>query len=143
MADPAPKFDEQSLCAQLKELLEDMLSFVDSASEDEQRRLLRWLEGFKEDDRRRHVRKACSISASVGTWRVFPESISNISCGGVFIKTSTPYLPGERLVLTLSPPNENLPIRITGRVVRQGPEGAAVEFTTPPSKELTAMVECL
>jgi hypothetical protein len=120
-----------------------MLVLIDSASQDEQQRLLKWLEGFKEDDRRRHVRKTCSLPASVGTWRVSRESISNISCGGVFIKTSTPYLRGERLVLTLLPSDENLPLRITGRIVRQTPEGVAVEFTTPPSKELRAMVQSL
>ena len=132
-----------SVKAQLKELLRNMLIFVDSASEDERQRLLTSLQNFEGEERRRHPRKTCSMQVTVGIWRLFTEFIKNISCGGVFIETSESFSAGEHITLTFSPPNRNKPLRITGRVVRRTPEGIGVEFTTPPNGELEKIIESL
>jgi hypothetical protein len=124
-------------------LLRNMQMLIDSASEDQQRRLLGSLRELEAEERRRHPRKTCSIPVSVGTWRVFREFVKNISRGGMFIGTTASFSPGEHVTLTFSPPNQDKPIRITGRVVRKTANGIGVEFTSPPTAELQKVLESL
>ncbi|MDY6990275.1 MAG: PilZ domain-containing protein [Thermodesulfobacteriota bacterium] len=135
--------DQANVKAQLNELLKDMQVLIESASEDQQRRLLSSLKDLEAAERRRHPRKSCSIPVSVGTWRVFREFAKNISGGGMFIGTSASFSPGEHVTLTFSPPNQKKPLRITGRVVRRTAKGIGVEFTSPPNAELQKVIESL
>jgi len=135
--------DQPTVKAQLDELLKNMQMLIESASEDQQRRLLSSLQDLEAAERRRHPRKSCSIAVSVGTWRVCREFAKNISHGGMFIGTSASFSPGEHVTLTFSPPNQDKAIRITGRVVRRNAKGIGVEFTSPPSAELQKVIESL
>jgi hypothetical protein len=135
--------EQPTVKAQLNELLKEMEMLIESASEDQRRRLLSSLQDLEAAERRRHPRKSCSIPVSVGTWRVFREFAKNISRGGMFIGTSASFLPGEHVTLTISPPNDKKPLRITGRVVRSSDKGIGVEFTAPPNAELQKIIESL
>ncbi|MDY6954351.1 MAG: PilZ domain-containing protein [Thermodesulfobacteriota bacterium] len=135
--------DQPNVKAQLNELLKGMQMLIESASEDQQRRLLSSLQELEAAERRKHRRKSCSIPVSVGTWRVFREFAKNISRGGMFIGTSASFSPGEHVTLTFSPPNQEKTLRVTGRVVRRTAKGIGVEFTSPPSAELREVIESL
>ncbi len=151
MTDSDKKIYQAKVMAELKELLKNMLIFLESQrdhppSEDEQQKLLKALQemkGFKLDDRRRHPRKSCRIPITVGVFRVFSEIVNNISNGGLFIDTSSSFSPGEILSLILSPPNGKRPVKISGKVVRKTPEGVGVQFTAAQSEELRKMIESL
>jgi Tfp pilus assembly protein PilZ len=143
MTRSAEQTDKPSVKARLKELLDDISTSIDHASEEEQRRLLSSLEELQQDDRRRDPRKGCSIAVTYATWRIFTDFIKNISAGGVFIETSVPFARGENLTLMFSPPNQQEAVKITGQVVWSDPNGVGVKFTSPPSKELEEILESL
>jgi len=135
--------DQPTVKAQLNELLKDMQMLIESASEDQQRRLLTSLQELEAAERRRAPRKTCSIAVSVGSWRVVREFAKNISRGGMFIGTSASFSPGEHVTITFSPPNQDKALRITGRVVRRNAKGIGVEFTSPANAELQKAIESL
>ena len=127
----------------MKELLENILVSIPYAPEEQQRSLLSSLRQWQKGERRRHRRVVCSIHVKVGTWRVFAEHIRNISEGGVFIKTSAAFSPGEHLELIFSLPNQNGPVRVTGHVVWNSPDGIGLEFAQPLSQELVEVIDGL
>jgi len=135
--------DQSRVKAQLKELLHNLELLAESASLDQQKRLLSSLRDVEAQERRQHPRKSCSIPVTVGTWRVFKEFVKNVSRGGMFIETDAPFSPGEHITLTFSYANQTNPVRITARVVRKNNMGIGVEFTTPPNAELQKIIESL
>ena len=137
--------EESNVGAELKKLLQEMLTSVDEAPEGQKRRLLSSLKELNKEERRRHPRKPCSIPVTVGTFHVSTEHIHNISVGGVFIETSAPFpfSPGDQVTLTFGIPNQKRPVIIAGKVVWISTVGVGVEFTTPPSKELREVIESL
>ncbi len=143
MNEAAGKPGRVNIKSQIKELLTSMSNFVDYASEDDQRRLLKALQALDRHERRRHPRKTCSIPITVGSWRVLTEFARNISAGGVFIETSAAFSRGEHLTLMFSPPNQNTPLKLTGRVARSTPEGIGVQFTSPPTEEVEEVLGSL
>lgn len=135
--------DPPNVRTEVKELLEKILVSIPYAPEEQQESLLSSLRQWQRGERRKHRRVVCSIPVKVGTWRVFAEHIRNISEGGVFIKTSAAFSPGERLELIFSLPNQNGPVRVTGHVVWNSPDGVGLEFTQPLSEELVEVIEAL
>jgi len=140
MTDFVHQADESSVTARLKELLRDISPFIDNASEDQKQRLLSVLEESLPIDRRRDTRKPCSIAVTCATYRVFTDFIKNISPGGAFIETSAPCLPGEHLTMMFSLPDQEEPVKITGKIVWRAPEGVGVKFTTA-SKDFSGKIE--
>ena len=142
MTDSTQQYDEPSVKARLKELLDEIAFYIDYATEQDQRRLLSSLEEFARSDRRRHPRKPCSIEVTLATWRVFKEFVRNISAGGMFIQTSEAFSVGQHIKLMFSSPVRGEPIELNGQVVWIAPEGIGVKFTTP-SKDLEEIVASL
>jgi len=60
--------------------------------------------------------------------QAYRDFIHNISAGGVFIETAMPISIGQELALTFELPSYNVPIKITGEVVRISPQGIGVRF---------------
>jgi hypothetical protein len=143
MAGFAGESDGLSVRAELKALLEDILTSMDDAPEYQQKSLLSSLQRWQNAERRRHPRKDCSIPVRVGMWQVFTERIRNISVGGVFIKTTAPVTSGEDLTLLFSLPNKPSPVKIDGYVVWKAPEGVGVRFKEPLSQELKEVIGAL
>ena len=137
--------EKSNIEAELRELLQQMLTSLDRAPADQKRRLLSSLKELNKKERRRHPRKPCAIPVTVGTFHVSTEQIHNISVGGVFIETSAPFpfSPGDQVTLTFSIPNQKRPVIIAGKVVWISTSGVGVEFTTPPSKELREVINSL
>jgi hypothetical protein len=143
MTHSPPDPNEGMITAELKGLLERILTAIDHAPADQKQRLLKSLQKWQKGERRKHSRKGCSIPVRIGAWRALTEYIRNISMGGVFIKTSDRFSIGEHLTLIFSLPNKSGPIKATGHVVWTSPEGIGVEFTSPLSKEVKAVIESL
>jgi hypothetical protein len=60
--------------------------------------------------------------------RTHRNFIQDISAAGVFIETSNPPAVGEKITLSFSLADNKKPITITGRIVRSGDNGFAVDF---------------
>ena len=130
MTDSPEESGPSNVKARLKELLDDIALFIDRASEEDRRRLLSTLEKSARSDRRKHLRKPCSFEVTLATWRVFTESIRDISVGGVFVETSEAFSVGQHVKLMFSPPGGGEPVEINGQVVRILKDGIGVKFTS-------------
>ena len=140
MAHPTKKSGDSSVKAQLRALLEDISSFVDKASEGQQRMLLDLLNGRQLSellqnppyaDRRKHPRKACSIVAGCSAkGRAFKGLIKNISLGGMFIlciETERGFSAGDKITVTLpSLSDTESTIELHGEIVWTVPDGIGV-----------------
>ena len=136
--------DDSSVNTQLKDLLRNVSTYIDIASEEEKREFMTALENLWQDHRRNHPRKACSMRVTYFTkdWG-FIDSIANISTGGVFIETNETFAVGEQMKLVFWPPNRKEPIKAEGQVAWSPPKGIGVKFPTLPSKDLDKMIEAL
>ena len=143
MTDSTQQSDKASPTGWLKDLLKDISPFIDKASEDQKQRLLSLLEELQKTDRRKRPRKPCSISI---TYTVqdgsFTDMVTNIGSGGVFIQTSEAFSLGQKVTLAFSSPDQEEPIKATGKIVWGSQDGIGVEFTTPRN-DLEALIESL
>ena len=144
MRDSPQKSIAFNATAQLKDLLRDVSTYINCASEDEKRRLLTSLKDLLQGHRRKHPRKPCSIRVTYFTqdWS-FIDSITNISDGGVFIETSETFSVGQQMKLMFWRPDREEPVKAEGQVAWNPPKGVGVEFPTLPSKDLEKMIETL
>ncbi|MDY6987329.1 MAG: PilZ domain-containing protein [Thermodesulfobacteriota bacterium] len=140
MKESTPQAEKASVQTRLTDLLKEISSYVDHASEEERQRILISLEELWERNRRQHPRKPCSIPVTCATEdRVIQDFVKNISAGGAFIETAVPFSPGEHITLMFSSTEQEEPIKISGRIVWRVPEGIGVKFTTA-SSELEAVI---
>ena len=85
------------------------------------------------EEKRRNPRIPCFVAVEyVAQGRAYTEFIRNTSQGGMFIETYWPFMIGETLSLTFSPPNKKRPIKISGEVVRTNPKGIGVKCESNP-----------
>jgi Tfp pilus assembly protein PilZ len=91
-------------------------------------------------DYREDSRIACFLPVDYSTKdRVYQDFINNLSNGGVFIETSSPFGVGQALSLIFSLPSLGSSFKATGTIVRTEPDGIGVKFSkklTPYQKEL-------
>lgn len=74
--------------------------------------------------------------------RAFKDFIKNISAGGVFIETNTPFSIGKDITLTFSFSNYQHPIKITVKIVWTDTLGIGVQFKSE-TQDLVAMIKSL
>lgn len=91
-------------------------------------------------DYREDSRIACFLPVDYSTReRVYQDFINNLSNGGVFIETSSPFSVGQALSLIFSLPSLGKTFKATGTIIRTEPDGIGVKFSkklTPYQKEL-------
>ena len=87
------------------------------------------------NEKRRHPRIPCFVAVEyVAQGRAYTEFIRDTSRGGMFIETYWPFMIGETLSVTFSPPDKKRPIKISGEVVRTNPKGIGVKCQSIPIK---------
>jgi len=88
--------------------------------------------------RRKHERKpyfsAVDYSVQDGTYTDF---IHNISAGGVFIGTGTPFLAGEEVSMVFPLPISREHVRIAGEIVWVSDMGIGVKFKMTKHRQET------
>jgi hypothetical protein len=144
MRHPVGESDQPGSTARLRELMKDISTFVDNASEEqkeifcrllEDRRILGFLENWRRRERRKHPRRLCSIAVDCPAWGgAFKGLVQDISAGGVFvlsIETDREFSVGQKITVNFPPPpNRQQPVELPGEVVWSGPEGIGVRFTS-------------
>jgi uncharacterized protein (TIGR02266 family) len=120
-----------------------LFALIKGMPEDEQMTLLKELEERLFRAKRRHHRKTFSMIVDYATeGRAYKDYIENISAGGVFIETRTPFAVGQEVSLSFPLPNHEKYIRITGEVVRTSQQGIGVKFKLV-DKDQEAMIDSL
>ena len=116
------ELNKSSVLGRLFELIRNM-------PEDEQLDLLKELEERLFRDKRKHTRKHFFMVVDYSAEdRVYKDYIKDISAGGVFIETPTPFSVGQELSLSFPLPNYQKYVKTTGEVVRISPHGIGVRF---------------
>jgi len=116
-----------------------LITLVTNMSEEEQKSLLKELEGKNLKKTRKHPRKSFTISVDyVAQDRVYRDMIQSISASGLFIETRKPFLVGQEIRLVLTLPGYDRPIKLNCQVVRTNQQGVGVTFkqVTPYMEEL-------
>ena len=122
MVDIANESEKSSIVARLHELIEWM-------SKDEQQTLMNELEERLSKGKREHERKpfraTVDYSNDSGSHRDFVKDISD---GGAFIETRTPYSVGEKISMTFLLPEHEKRLKIQAEIVRIDAQGIGVKF---------------
>ncbi|MDY6953244.1 MAG: PilZ domain-containing protein [Thermodesulfobacteriota bacterium] len=143
MEDSVRLSGKASLKTRLKALVKEISQFTDTASEEqkqafwallEDRRIVGFLENWRQGERREHPRKLCSIAVDCPTWGgAFKGLVQDISAGGVFvlsIETDREFSVGQQITVNFpAPSNRPKPVALPGEVVWSGAEGIGVRFT--------------
>ncbi|MFZ5571937.1 MAG: PilZ domain-containing protein [Thermodesulfobacteriota bacterium] len=138
MTIPDPKLSKAEILVRLNELLQGM----------PRKRLWSILYQLEEKPsrwRRLHPRKSCFISVDYDTNDYSTrKDIRNVSVGGAYIETGESFSAGQEIVLWFTDPrNENIVVKVPGKIVRRDPGGIGVKFEnlSPQQKELIAIFE--
>lgn len=136
MTDSIKQSKDAAATARLTELFSNL-------SEAQQKALLSILEDWQRTERRKHPRRSWVGPVDYATEdRAFKDFLKNISAGGMFIETRTPFSIGQQITLTFSPSDRDKPIKITGEIVWTGSLGIGVKFKMP-NQHLEALIRFL
>jgi Tfp pilus assembly protein PilZ len=118
-----------------KEMTERLIQAVSKLSPQRKRMLEELLREWSRLDYREDSRIPCFLPVDYSANdRVYQDFINNLSTGGVYIETSSPFRAGQAVSLTFSLPSVQKTFKISGAIVRTEGDGIGVEF----SKKLTA-----
>jgi Tfp pilus assembly protein PilZ len=80
-------------------------------------------------EKRRHSRRVPLVSVDFAVQgRAYRGFIHNISAGGAFIETRESLEVGAEITMTFLSSKDRKPIKVTGEIVRSGPQGIGVRF---------------
>jgi len=122
------------LASRLKATLDDISRLVEFIPETEQANLLSLLDEWKHPERRKSLRRICSIPVEFFTdGRSLSGLIQNMGVCGAYIKPFQSYFacPGKSVRLSFSLPKCQIPIRIEGEIAWTDREGFGLEFDLP------------
>jgi Tfp pilus assembly protein PilZ len=93
------------------------------------------LEG-NESSMRENPRKPCLINANYSIQnKDYKSYILDISIGGVFVETNEKFIPGQKIVLNFTLPNNQKPFKLTGTISWGSPRGFGVKFDEIPVQQ--------
>jgi Tfp pilus assembly protein PilZ len=112
-----------------KQFTERLLQAVAKLSPQRKRKLDKLLSEWQRLDYREDSRIHCFLPVDFSTEdRVYQDFIHNLSRGGVFIETLSPFRVGQLLSLIFSLPSEQKTFKISGAIVRTEQDGIGVKF---------------
>ncbi|WP_319410174.1 PilZ domain-containing protein [uncultured Desulfosarcina sp.] len=121
-------------------LTERLISAISKLSPQRKKMLNELLEEWERLDYREDSRIPCFLPVDYSTNdRVYQDFINNLSKGGVFIETLSPFRVGQSISLIFTLPLMQKTFKISGTIVRTEQDGIGVKFSkklTPYQKEL-------
>ena len=129
MEKPVNGLDEINVTSRLLNMVLDM-------PPEKQLELLALLDKWQHTGARKHNRKPWKIAVEYASGnRIYRDYIKDISNGGVFIETTTPFTVGQIIKMKFPLPNYQKLVKATGEIVWCSPQGIGVKFIKQPSKE--------
>jgi type IV pilus assembly protein PilZ len=98
------------------------------------------------DDRRQHPRVPVALKVAYrSTGDLQKDLVTDLSPGGLFVRTSKPLPIGTEVDLEVTIEDSDTPMHVRGRVVwlrqRHGPEGMGIQFTGVMGPVLAELIE--
>lgn len=114
-----------------EEVTDEIMNCVNRLPEAKQSKLLNMLKTWVEKFPREFQRAECLEPVYYSTKdRLYKDIFVNFSAGGLFIETRDPISVNQKISLAFSFPNNDLPFKITGSVVRVDSDGVGIKFNT-------------
>lgn len=112
-----------------------IMSLVQNLSDEKKNSLLELLVEWQQKENREQPRISCNFPVDYSTRsRVYHDFIQDLSKGGLFIETRETLVMKELISLTFTLPKSGTHFKITGKIVRIGEQGVAIEFDEKLSK---------
>jgi Tfp pilus assembly protein PilZ len=125
---------------EVKKLTDRLMQAVAGLSPQRKKMLEALLQEWERLDYREDTRIPCFLPVDYSTSdRVYQDFINNLSSGGVFIETVSPFAIGQTISLIFSLPQLHKTFKIIGNIVRTEEDGIGVRFSeklTPYQKEI-------
>jgi Tfp pilus assembly protein PilZ len=125
---------------EVKKLTDRLMQAVAGLSTQRKKMLEALLQEWERLDYREDTRIPCFLPVDYSTSdRVYQDFINNLSSGGVFIETVSPFAIGQTISLIFSLPQLHKTFKIIGNIVRTEEDGIGVRFSeklTPYQKEI-------
>jgi uncharacterized protein (TIGR02266 family) len=126
----SPKKEEGGIMESSNDITSRLVEFIQQLSNEQQEELLEELTQKDFKEQRAHPRKPYFTNVDYATKdRFHNDFIQNISAGGVFIETRESFVVGTEISLVFALPNDRIPVKIGGTIVRTTPEGIGIKFT--------------
>ena len=98
-------------------------------NQEQQEKVLKYVEELLFEDKRMGVRKACNIPVNYASRnKISVGQIKNISKIGIFIETHQPLTIGEEIMMSFNIQEYDRPIKIKGEIVYANPMGVGVVY---------------
>jgi Tfp pilus assembly protein PilZ len=131
---------KQNHSEDIEKLTARLIRAVSKLSPQQKKMLDGLLKEWDRLDYRADSRISCFLPVDYSTKdRVYQDFINNLSNGGVYIETSTPFHVGQGLSLTFTVPPLEKTFKVGGAIVRTERDGIGVKFSrklSPYQKEL-------
>jgi hypothetical protein len=121
------KMNDSNKTLKTPSVADRLISLIMKMPEKQQKALLKELEQRLSKEKRQHPRKPLPTFVDfVSEGRSHREFTRDISEGGLFIETSTPFSVGKEVVITF--PGSSKPLKVAGRIARVEDRGIGVQF---------------
>jgi hypothetical protein len=113
----------------MEDITDNLIKVIKNMPEKERYKLYKALEKRYPLEKRKHDRVAYHSKARYTSLETFGEDLlQDISSGGVFLKTMTPFTVGCPITLIISSTNGKMNIKAYGEIVRVTPDGVGIQF---------------
>lgn len=113
----------------MEDITEKLIEIIQNMPKKERYALYKTLEKRYPKEKRKHNRVAYHSSARYTSLESFGEDfLRDISVGGVFLKTVTPFTVGRPITLIISSRDGKMNVRAHGEVVRVTSDGVGIQF---------------
>jgi len=113
----------------MKDITEDLFEIIKNMPEKERYKLYKALKKNYPLEKRKHKRAAYHSGARYTSLEIFgQDNLRDISIGGVFLQTATPFTVGRPITLIISSRDGKMNIKAHGEVVRVASDGVGIQF---------------
>lgn len=129
MATPKNGLDEINVSSRLLNMVLDMPT-------EKQLELLALMDQWAHKGARQHARKPWKIAVEYTNGKqVYRDYITDISNGGVFIETQSPFTVGQIIKMKFPLPNYQKIVKVIGVIVWSSSQGIGIKFKKHVSKD--------
>ena len=147
MDDLKKKLKSDAMTIQIKSVLEEICSSLDTVAIEKKEALLVMLQEWQYVNQRKYRRKMITepVDYAVET-RAYTGFIKNVGAGGAYIEGAVGKDIGEKIILTFSLPGLSKPFKTSGKIIWKDAHSFGVKFlgtSTYIEEHLTKLIETL
>ena len=113
----------------MEDISNKLIKIIKNMPEKERYKLYRALKERYPLEKRKHTRTAYHSDVRYTSLEIFGNDVlKDISVGGVFLKTTTPFTVGRPITLIIPSTDGQRNVKVRGEIVRVTSEGVGIKF---------------